>query len=124
MKIYEEVIFTDQLLHQRTVGSQIEETRRTWEKLCSWYPEAQRQHYEQYAEIYRDSLKKYGNNHFEYYANRNRLREKHRYYTRSFEERRSKIKYFSMDHLIFYKAPRTSNAEYGSVKPMRLFKIY
>ncbi|XP_065722497.2 uncharacterized protein [Drosophila suzukii] len=124
MKIYEEVIFTDQLLHHRTVGSQIEETRRTWEQRCSWFPAAQREYYERYAQIYKECLSTYGNDHFEYYAKRNRLREDFRLETNSYKESKTRDSEISMDHVAFYKATPTSNAEYGSVRPMHLFKAY
>ncbi|XP_070073385.1 uncharacterized protein [Drosophila takahashii] len=124
MKIYEEVIFTDQLLHHRTVGSQIEETRRTWEERCSWFPTAQRELYERYAQIYKECLKTYGNDHFEYYAKRNRLREEFRLETNSYRQSQSRDSEIPMDHIALYKASSTSNEEYGSVRPMLLFKAF
>ncbi|XP_016964368.1 uncharacterized protein LOC108034103 [Drosophila biarmipes] len=124
MKIYEEVIYTDQLLHHRTVGSQIEETRRTWEQRCSWFPTAQREFYGHYAQIYKECLRTYGNDHFEYYAKRNRLREEFRRETKSYRESKTRDSEISMDHVALYKATATSNAEYGSVRPMLLFKAF
>ncbi|XP_016982919.2 uncharacterized protein LOC108047313 [Drosophila rhopaloa] len=124
MKINEEVIFTDQLLHHRSVGSQIEETRRSWEERCSWFPAAQRELYGRYSQIYKECLRTYGNDHFEYYANRNRLREEYRVNTNSYRDRQARDSQISMDHINFYKASKTSNSEYGSVRPMHLFKVF
>ncbi|XP_017000864.1 uncharacterized protein [Drosophila takahashii] len=124
MKGYDQVIFTDELLHHRTVGSQIEETRRTWEERCSWFPAAQRNLYARCSEIYEECLEKYGNDHFEFYANRNRLREEHRVNTKSYRDREQRKSQRSMDHLKDYKASPTSNGEYGRVQPMLLFHCF
>ncbi|XP_017050379.1 uncharacterized protein LOC108094347 [Drosophila ficusphila] len=124
MKGYDQVIFTHELLHHRTVGSQIEETRRTWQEHCSWFPAAQRDLYSRYAEIYDECLRKYGNNHFEFYAKRNRLNEEYRLNTQSSIDRRKRISKISMDHLKDCKASRTSNAEYGRIRPMQYFYCF
>ncbi|KAH8362580.1 hypothetical protein KR200_005205 [Drosophila serrata] len=120
MKMNEEVIFTDQLLHHRCVGSQIEKTRDTWEKQCSWFVNAQNSFYNRYAEIYAECLDKYGNDNFEYYARRNRLREDFLIYTETEIERRRRDSEISMEHMKNCRASRTTNGEYGRVKPMKL----
>lgn len=124
MKMYEEVIYTDQLLHHRCVGSQIEETRRTWDRMCSWFPEAQKQHYDRYYEIYAECLEKYGNDHFEYYARRNRLTDEHTANTQTARERERRDSEISMDHIKYSRASPTTNGEYGMIKPMRLFHCF
>ncbi|KAH8246330.1 hypothetical protein KR038_000626 [Drosophila bunnanda] len=124
MKMNEEVIYTDQLLHHRCVGSQIEKTRNTWEKQCSWFVDAQSSFYGRYAEIYAESLKKYGNDNFEYYARRNRLREDLLVYTQTQMARRSRESEISMDHIKNCRASRTTNGEYGRVKPMKHFYCF
>jgi len=124
MKVYDQVIFTDELLHHRSVGSQIKETRRTWEERCSWFPAAQRNLYARCSEIYEECLEKYGNNHFEFYAERNRLREEHRVNTSSYKDREKRKSQRSMDHLKGYRASPTSNGVYGSVPPMQLFYCF
>ncbi|XP_020809233.1 uncharacterized protein LOC110184930 [Drosophila serrata] len=115
MKMNEEVIFTDQLLHHRCVGSQIEKTRDTWEKQCSWFVNAQNSFYNRYAEIYAECLDKYGNDNFEYYARRNRLREDFLIYTETEIERRRRDSEISMEHMKNCRASRTTNGEYGRV---------
>ncbi|KAH8283096.1 hypothetical protein KR054_012058 [Drosophila jambulina] len=120
MKMYEEVIYTDQLLHHRCVGSQIEKTRDTWNKRCSWFPEAQNAYYSRVGEIYAESFEKYGNDNFEYYAKRNRLREDLLVYTRSSVEKRRRETEISMGHLGQCRASPTTNGEYGRIKPMKI----
>ncbi|KAH8413176.1 hypothetical protein KR009_008644, partial [Drosophila setifemur] len=124
IKMYEEIIFMDQLLHHRSVASQIQETRATWQKRSSWYPAAQREYYSAYSSIYDDCLKKYGDDHFEYYAKRNRLRSELRTNTRATLQQQAKDEDISMDHLNGYKAPKTTNGEYGSVRPSELFNCF
>ncbi|KAH8249345.1 hypothetical protein KR032_008678, partial [Drosophila birchii] len=123
-KMYGEVIYTDQLLHHRCVGSQIQKTRDTWEKQCNWYPAAQQQYYNRYAQIYAECLDKYGNDNYEYYAKRNRLREELLIFTQAESERRERISEVSMDHIKNCRASRTTNGEYGRVQPMRLFNCF
>lgn len=120
MKGYEEVIFTDQLLHHRCVGQQIQATRTAWEKNCAWFPVAQRNLYARYPEIYEECLEKYGNDHFEYYANRIRMRGQYRVKTKSYLQRQLKESEISMDHIDGYVVSPTTNGEYGSVLPMKL----
>ncbi|KAI8043066.1 uncharacterized protein LOC128262245 [Drosophila gunungcola] len=124
MKGYDQVIFTNELLHHRSVGSQIEETRRTWEERCSWFPAAQRDLYSRCSKIYEECLEKYGNKNYEFYANRNRLRVEHRVNTKSYRDREERRSHMSMEHLKGYKASPTSNGQYGSVKPMQLFYCF
>uniref|UniRef100_A0A6P4FBR2 Uncharacterized protein LOC108047315 n=1 Tax=Drosophila rhopaloa TaxID=1041015 RepID=A0A6P4FBR2_DRORH len=124
MKGYDQVIFTNELLYHRSVGSKIQETRRSWEERCSWFPAAQRELYGRCSEIYEECLKKYGNDHYEYYLKRNRLREEHRVNTKSYKIRETRKSERCMAHLKGYKASLTSNDEYGRVKPMQLFYCF
>ncbi|KAH8278091.1 uncharacterized protein [Drosophila bipectinata] len=121
MKGYEEVIFTDQLLHHRCVGQQIQATREAWEKKCAWFPVAQRRLYARYPEIYDECLEKYGDDPFEYYANRIRMRNHLRVKTKSYMQRQRKEAEISMGHIKDYRVSPTTNGEYGSVQPMKLF---
>nr|ACM86247.1 MIP04048p [Drosophila melanogaster] len=107
--MYDQVIFTAELLHHRTVGSQIEETRRHWEERCSWFPAAQRNMASRCSEIYKESLEKYGNDYYEFYANRNRLKEEHRVNTKSYKRRERRRSHRPMDHLKDYRVSPTSN---------------
>lgn len=121
MKVYDEVVFMDQLLHHRCVASQIEEARQTWHKRSSWFPSAQHEHYSRYAEIYTESIKQYGSDAFRYYAKRNRLNGQFKASKISHEEAQVKDRIIPMDHLKGYKVPLTTNATYGRVKPSALF---
>ncbi|KAH8323523.1 hypothetical protein KR067_012549 [Drosophila pandora] len=124
MKGYEEVIFTDQLLHHRCVGQQIQATREAWERNCAWFPVAQRKMYARYPEIYEECLENYGNDHFEYYANRIRMRGQYRVKTKSYLERQLRESEISMDHIKDYAVSPTTNGEYGSILPMKLFYCF
>ncbi|KAH8269711.1 hypothetical protein KR018_001630 [Drosophila ironensis] len=115
---YEEVIFTEQLWHHRCVGQQIESSRKAWERKCSWYPEAQK--ILDCGNLYSECLAVYGNDHFEYYAKKNRLRSKYRETTNSYKKQALEDAMISMDHLRDYKVHPTTNGDYGSTKPMKL----
>ncbi|KAH8308247.1 hypothetical protein KR059_009074 [Drosophila kikkawai] len=124
MKMNEEVIYTDQLLHHRCVSSQIEKTRDSWNRTASWYPEAQKQFYDRYAEIYAESLEKYGNDTYEYYARRNRLRDEYLVNTRAARAQNRRETEISMNHIKRCRASPTTNGEYGRIQPMRLFYCF
>ncbi|KAI8043355.1 hypothetical protein M5D96_004684 [Drosophila gunungcola] len=98
MKINDEVIFTDQLLQKRTVGSQIEETRRSWEERCFWFWLLKMN--------FTDGIHRFTRS----VAKRNRLREKYRIDTDSNRDREARYYHISMEHLNSYKASFTSNA--------------
>ncbi|XP_017050378.1 uncharacterized protein LOC108094346 [Drosophila ficusphila] len=124
MKEYDQVIFVDQLKHQRDVAGQIEKTRLKWQKQSSWFAVAQRGHYSQYATIYAECLKKYGDKKFGFYAKRNRLSLKfacNEKEPNAMNQNDQKSDLKSMDHLKRYKFPKTTNGEYGSVPPSRLY---
>ncbi|KAH8366406.1 hypothetical protein KR084_004504 [Drosophila pseudotakahashii] len=121
MKEYGEVIFVDQLKHHRVVASQIDKTRIAWQKNSSWFSAAQREHYSQYATIYAESRKKYGDEIYGYYARRNRLRPEFTCKTKSAIGKEDRETHISMAHLIRYKYSKTTNGEYGSVPPSDLF---
>ncbi|KAH8269712.1 hypothetical protein KR018_001629, partial [Drosophila ironensis] len=123
-KMYDEIIFMDQLLHFRCVASQIADTRLTWQARSSWFPAAQRELFSQYAKIYEESLKEYGDKKFEFYADRIRMIRDFRLETRATMDRDLKDNEISMDHLKGYKPPKTSNGEYGSVRPSYLFNSF
>lgn len=116
-----EIIFMDQLLHHRSVASQIQVTRSTWQKRSSWFPSAQREQYSQISRVYDDCLNKYGTESFEYYAKRIRLRKEFTENARSTIQKKERKAETSMEHLKGYKVPRTSNGEYGSVRPSKQF---
>ncbi|XP_022228037.1 uncharacterized protein LOC111077883 [Drosophila obscura] len=118
---HDQIIFTDQLLHHRCVASRAEETRKSWEANESWYPETQRALYSRYGQIYKECLEQYGNDSFEYYAKRIRLRQEYQAQTTSAAEERERSSDISMDHLKGYMVSKTTNGEYGLVKPSRIF---
>ncbi|KAH8324268.1 hypothetical protein KR074_002750, partial [Drosophila pseudoananassae] len=125
MKVYDEVVFMDQLLHYRCVASQIEETRLTWQKRSSWFPSAQRQMYSRYEEIYNESIEKYGVDKFKIYAKRNRLGGKFKASKIGPEDPKdARERLIPMDHLKGVKYPPTTNAEYGRLKPSALFYCF
>ncbi|KAH8323524.1 hypothetical protein KR067_012550 [Drosophila pandora] len=124
MKVYDEVVFMDQLLHYRCVASQIEETRQTWQKRSSWYPAAQREHYSRYAEIYNESIEQYGADRFKFYSKRNRLNGQFKASKIGKEDSEVKDRLIPMDHLKGYRVPLTTNATYGRVKPSALFYCF
>ncbi|XP_043645132.1 uncharacterized protein LOC122614593 [Drosophila teissieri] len=121
MKEYGEVIFVDQLKHIRVVASQIDKTRINWEKNSAWFADAQRENYSRYASIYAECREKYGDEKYGYYARRNRLRAEYTVKPRTTTWPKIRYANESMTHLKGYKYPKTTNGEYGSVRPSELF---
>ncbi|KAH8269713.1 hypothetical protein KR018_001628 [Drosophila ironensis] len=121
--MYEEIIFMDQLLQFRSVASQVQDSRITWDNQSSWFPAAQREYYSQYGKIYEQSLQQYGEKIFGIYADRIRLIRDYRPDTRASMDM-DKDNDISMDHLKGYKIPRTTNGEYGSVRPSDVFNCF
>ncbi|KAI8043068.1 uncharacterized protein LOC128261684 [Drosophila gunungcola] len=124
MKEYGEIIFVDQLKHFRVVASQIQKTRNDWQKYSSWFSDAQKENYSQLASVYAESLEKYGDEKFGYYAKRIRLRPEFAGKTRADTKHEDREAHISMTHLKGYKFSVTSNGEYGSVRPSELFYCF
>ncbi|XP_017151407.1 uncharacterized protein LOC108161619 [Drosophila miranda] len=119
----DQIIFTDQLLHHRCVASRVEETRKTWVSMESWFPVAQQEYYSRYGEIYKECQEQYGPS-FEYFAKRIRLRKDFQASTKSAAEERERESFISMEHLKGYKVSPTTNGEYGLVQPSRTFNCF
>ncbi|SPP82114.1 uncharacterized protein LOC117584212 [Drosophila guanche] len=120
----DQIIFTDQLLHHRCVASRAEETRKSWMENEAWYPVVQRQLYSRYGQIYKECLEQYGNASFEYFAKRIRLRKDFQANTAAAGQEQERESEISMDHLKDYKVSKTTNGEYGLVKPSRIFYCF
>ncbi|XP_016982920.2 uncharacterized protein LOC108047314 [Drosophila rhopaloa] len=124
MKEYDEIIFVDQLKHHRVVATQIQKTRNNWQQYSSWFSVAQREYYSQYASIYAESLEKYGDEKFGYYARRIRLRPEFSGNSRASMKPDDRKTQISMAHLKGYKCSKTSNGEYGNVRPSEIFYCF
>ncbi|ALC40064.1 CG34169 [Drosophila busckii] len=114
----EEVITLEQLQHHRYIASQINNTRDRWNDLCSWYPLAQAQQYQQFGRIYAESLNKFGAEQFKQYAERRRLRSCYTapIYKQQLEAFRAHGNY-PMNYLDNLKYSITTNGEYGLITP-------
>ncbi|XP_068147048.1 uncharacterized protein [Drosophila tropicalis] len=122
-----ELITTQQLLQHRRADEQIEKTHNRWKKYFSWYPIEQAEHYKRYGEIYKETLAKYGEKKFNYYAKRIRLRKCYMaggISKKQEDEDMDKQLKDTMGHLENYKPSVTTNGEYGLFKPNRLFECF
>ncbi|XP_075158218.1 uncharacterized protein LOC142231495 [Haematobia irritans] len=72
----QDLIFSHQLTHQRTVIGSIGHGRRKWKHLYHWFPAEQNRVYSEMDRIYKEVRKKYGDEIFKEYALEKRLNKR------------------------------------------------
>jgi len=113
---HDEIVTIDQLNYHLIIAKKILELRDRWNDQYSWYPVAQKENYNRFGEIYKESMDKYGKEQFKKYAKLRSLRSVH---TATIDDpkRDSFNKVWSMSHMDNYKPSPTTNGDYGLVLP-------
>ncbi|KAH8293136.1 hypothetical protein KR044_006141 [Drosophila immigrans] len=119
-KWHEEIITIEQLNYRVLISKKTHILRDRWQDLFGWYPKEQKEHYRQYAQIYKESLDQFGEEQFKKYANLRSLRAIH---TAAIDEPKlaslKVVGTYPMTHMKNYKYSMTTNGEYGLVLPGR-----
>lgn len=118
-----EIITTDQVKFIRLIGRKDTEFGEKWSKFFSWYPVRQNIDFQRVAQIYADSVHRYGREEFMKYAFMHRLNKKHTFNYGDVREVLDKQKEnadFGAGITYRPKIPDTTNAEYGLFKPTRV----
>ncbi|KAH8376568.1 hypothetical protein KR093_000124 [Drosophila rubida] len=115
---HEEIITIEQLSYRILIAKKDSILRDRWFDLFGWYPKEQKQHYSQYAQIYKESLAKFGEEKFKNYANSRSLRA---YHTAAIDDPKldslKQVANYPMTHMANYVPSVTTNGEYGLVVP-------
>ncbi|XP_060664320.1 uncharacterized protein LOC132796959 [Drosophila nasuta] len=115
---HEDIITIDQLNYRILIAKKVHVLRDRWNDRFGWFPAAQKEHYKQYAEIYKESLAEYGEEQFKKYAKLRSLRAVH---TAAIDDHKldslKEVCCYPMTHMTEYRPSVTTNGEYGLVVP-------
>ncbi|KAH8253264.1 hypothetical protein KR032_004545, partial [Drosophila birchii] len=119
-KMPADIVTTEQLAYQRESIKTMERTSRSWWKRFGWYQRLQERHYRRIDQIYLEGRQRYGDGHFQDYATRRRLTKKYTQTAANVVKRLRRLTDLEIDGCVNISMPKTTNGEYGLLKPTRL----
>lgn len=111
---------TEQLRYQLAFIDNMDRTSRSWWDRFAWYPRMQECHFRRIDQIYLESRQMFGDDHFLRYAARRRLAKKYTVTASEVEDVLASRQTLENDGGRDFSVPRTTNGEYGRVKPTSL----
>ncbi|XP_017018821.1 uncharacterized protein [Drosophila kikkawai] len=115
-----DIVTTQQVADQRAFIDNINNLALSWWKRLPWYPRMQECLYRRIDQIYLESRQMYGDEHFLRYATRQRLAKKHRLTAADVEKELETRRTLESDGCLNLAVPKTTNGEYGRLKPTSL----